>query len=148
MIAKISTRLDTSTDRAWDAVKKSATLLHVTRGFLGFAGARGFPEEWREGDAVRTRLVFFHLIPAWWTHQLRVVRLDDQNREIYTNEGGGSVPVWNHRITIAAVSEASCRYADEIEIRAGFLTPLVWLYAHIFYRYRQTRWRRLARSLT
>ncbi len=148
MIAKISTHLDTTADRAWKAVKRSATLLHVARGLLGFARSSTFPEEWREGDLVRTRLVFFHLLPAWWVHEMRVVRLDDRNREIYTNEGGGLVPVWNHRITITAVSEASCRYTDEIEIRAGFLTPLVCLYAHIFYRYRQMRWRRLARSRT
>jgi hypothetical protein len=27
------------------------------------------------------------------------------------------------------------------------LTPLVWAYAQLFYRYRQMRWRRLAGSL-
>jgi hypothetical protein len=39
-----------------------------------------------------------------------------------------------------------CRYSDEIEVRAGALPPLVWLYAQLFYRYRQRRWRRLERS--
>ena len=39
------------------------------------------------------------------------------------------------------------RYSDRIEIDAGPLTPLVAGYAQLFYRYRQRRWRRLARTL-
>jgi len=38
-------------------------------------------------------------------------------------------------------------YTDEIDIGAGALTPFVWAYAHLLYRYRQWRWRRLARTL-
>lgn len=30
-----------------------------------------------------------------------------------------------------------------VEIRAGVLTPLVWLFAQVFFRYRQMRWRSL-----
>jgi len=91
---------------------------------LGFAGAHRFPEEWREGEVVQTRLVFFHLLPAL-VHELRVVRVDDHKREIYSNEGDRLVPVWNHLVKIESVSDTRCRYTDEIEIGAGFLTPLV-----------------------
>lgn len=42
------------------------------------------------------------------------------------------------------------RYLDEIEIEieieGGRLTPLFAAFAHVFYRYRQARWRRLVRS--
>jgi hypothetical protein len=54
---------------------------------------------------------------------------------------------WRHRITVDGEGWGSTRYMDEIEVRAGALTPLVWLYANLFYRYRQMRWRRLARKL-
>lgn len=42
------------------------------------------------------------------------------------------------------LSETTCHYTDEVEIRAGRLTPLVWLFGHLFFRYRQMRWRTLA----
>ncbi len=146
MTATISTHLDTTADRAWRAVKKTGTFLHVTRGLLGLAGARRLPEEWREGAVVRVRLRFFHFLPAWM-HELRIIRVDDSRRELRTNEGGGFISIWNHVIRIEPDQGPGCRYTDEIEIRAGFLTLMVWLYAHLFYRYRQMRWRELARQI-
>ena len=53
---------------------------------------------------------------------------------------------WNHLIRIEPEGAGS-RYTDEIEIGAGPLTPLISLYAKLFYRYRQRRWRKLARTL-
>jgi hypothetical protein len=86
------------------------------------------------------------VIPAW-KHEIRIVRVDEAARVIYTNERGGGVRKWNHRITIKPLSDDRCRYTDEIDIGAGPITPLVWAYAHVFYRYRQRRWRKLARRL-
>lgn len=145
-IVLLSTELDAPAPSVWEAAKRSATLLHVARGMLGFAGAHRFPEEWREGDVVRSRLVIFNLLPAW-SHELRIARVDEPGREIYSNEGDVLVRVWNHRIRVEGISPSCSRYTDEIEVEAGLLTPVIWLYAHLFYRYRQRRWRRLARSL-
>jgi len=145
MVVRISTSLDTSAGRAWAAVKRSATLTYVTRGALGFS-RDVFPVGWYEGLVVRTRLFLFGLIPLW-THELRFVRVDDARRELYTNERGGVISTWNHLISIEPRPDARCAYTDRIEIGAGPLTPLVWLYAQVFYRYRQRRWRSLARSL-
>ena len=92
------------------------------------------------------QLLFFDRIPAWW-HEIRIVRLDDTEREIVTAEHGGSVKRWDHRITVDERGPWRSHYTDEIEIGAGPLTPFVWAYAHLFYRYRQWRWRRLARTL-
>lgn len=146
MRATISTHLETTAERAWRAVGKTETFMHVTRGLLGFAGEQNLPEEWHEGEVIRTRLLFFNFLPAWG-HELRVVRVDDPRRELHTNEGGGFINAWNHVIRIEAGEGDYCRYTDEIEIKAGLLTPAVWLYAHLFYRYRQMRWRGLARRI-
>ena len=72
--------------------------------------------------------------------------MDDQARELYSNEMGGAIRVWNHLIKIEPESDATCRYTDQIDIRAGWMTLGVWLYAHVFYRYRQSRWKRLIRQ--
>jgi hypothetical protein len=49
------------------------------------------------------------------------------------------LPGWRHRIRLVS--------ADKIEIHAGALTLAVWAFAHAFYRYRQARWRALAKVL-
>ena len=146
MIVNVSTDLDIPADLAWQTVKKPETLRYITRGVLGIRPLDDVPDDWGEGLVVRVRLYFFHVIPAW-KHEIRVVRLDETAREIYTNERGGGVRSWNHLIKIERISERRSRYTDRIEIHAGPATPLVWAYAHLFYRYRQHRWRKLARNL-
>ena len=143
--ARIQTQLPTSAERAWSALLKRDTFLYITHGMLGFAGADQWPAEFREGTEVEARLLFFHLVPTW-KHHLRIVRVDERKRELISKEHGGFVRQWNHRITIEPQLTQRCRYTDEIEIRAGLLTPVVWVFAQVFYRYRQMRWRRLART--
>jgi len=144
MIATIQTYFDIPADKAWNILKQKDTFLYITRGFLGFAGSRAWPEAFSEGQEIRTRLIFFHFLPAW-KHVLRVIRMDDRAMELYSNEMGGAVRVWNHLIKIEPESDSRCRYTDQIDIRAGWMTLGVWLYAHVFYRYRQSRWKRLIR---
>jgi len=92
------------------------------------------------------RLMLFGLVPAW-RHKITIVRLDDAGREILTSEQGGALRTWNHHITVDERGPYRSRYTDEIEIGAGALTPFMWAYAHLFFRYRQWRWRRLARRI-
>jgi ligand-binding SRPBCC domain-containing protein len=146
MLVRVSTRLDVPADVAWDTVKRTDTLRYVTRGLLGFRANGEIPERLREGESYDLRLLFFGVVPAW-RHQIHVVQLDDERKEIRTEEHGGPVRDWRHRITVDSEGWGSTRYMDEIEIKAGALTPLVWVYANLFYRYRQMRWRRLARRL-
>lgn len=78
-------------------------------------------------------------------HNVQVVRVDEGHGEIETEESGGLVRVWNNRMHVEPVSEAGCRYTDRIQVQAGLLTPLVWLFAVGFYCYRQRRWQRWVR---
>ncbi len=131
----------------WDTVKQPATLRYITKGLLGFRPERELPERFGAGETYRVRLLFFGIVPAWW-HEIRIVRVDDTHREILTAEHGGAVKEWGHRITVDERGPYKSHYTDEIEIAAGPLTPFVWVYAQLFYRYRQRRWRRLARTLS
>jgi hypothetical protein len=145
MKAKISSTFNTPADRAWSAIRESKTLLFVTKGFLGFQGAEKFPEKWVEGRTEKTRLLFFGVIPGW-NHQLHFTEISDVKREQFTKEGGGLISQWNHLIKVEPINSSQCQYTDEIEIKAGIFTPLVWLYANTFYHYRQFRWRKLINS--
>jgi hypothetical protein len=84
------------------------------------------------------------VIPTW-THHLRLARLDEN--EIYTNEHGGPVHIWNHRLTFEPPSATSCRYTDEIEIDSGRQGPGTRVFARPMFRHRHRRWRLLARLL-
>lgn len=146
MLVRVTTRLPAPPDVVWDTVKQTDTLRYVTRGLLGFRVDGGIPERLAEGETYHMRLLFFGVVPAW-KHEIRVTRLDEEGHEIRTEEHGGPVRTWRHRITVDKEGWGSTRYLDEIDIRAGVLTPLVWFYAQLFYRYRQMRWRRLARRM-
>ena len=143
MKATITSQLNISPEDAWYLVKKSSTLIFITKGLLSFSDNDHFPAEWVEDSTVASRLRFFGLIPAW-KHQLHFQKVSDSELEITTEEQGGIVSKWKHRIKISSMHKgATSLYSDEIEIEAGLLTPIVWLYANLFYRYRQLRWKRL-----
>ncbi|MBX7056039.1 MAG: hypothetical protein K1X36_13885 [Pyrinomonadaceae bacterium] len=140
MVVNITTNLEMSAVEAWQTVRKSSTLVFVTKGLLGFA-QDSFPIEWIEGETVKTRLFLFNFIPVW-KHQIHFLRVDDKQFELYTNEKGGMISVWNHLIKVESGNDENqrpCLYTDRIEIEAGILTPVVWCFAQIFYRYRQRR---------
>jgi ligand-binding SRPBCC domain-containing protein len=146
LIVHVSTDLDAPPDRVWEALKKVDTLRYITRGLLGFRPLGPVADTLRGGEVVRVRLLFFHVIPAW-AHEIRIVGVDEEAHVIETREHGGGVKTWNHTLTVEPAGDGRSRYTDRIEIDAGATTRLVWAYANLFYRYRQRRWRRLARGL-
>lgn len=141
MKARIETVLPAPPDATWEVVKRSSTLVYVTRGMLAFEGAENFPARWSEGQHVDTRLRLFGVVPAW-RHQLLVARVDDAQHIIQTVERGGFLDKWNHRIEVIPHG-AGTRYIDELEFEAGGLTPVVGAFARMFCRYRQRRLRTL-----
>lgn len=142
----ISTPLEADGERVWETLQKTESLRYVAKPLLCFRG--DLPERWPGlgGEVHVEKLLLFCVIPAW-SHELRIVHLDEGQHEILTNEHGGPIRVWNHRIKVESIAERRSLYTDEVEVQAGTLTPLIWLFAHLFYRYRQMRWRNLARVL-
>jgi hypothetical protein len=55
------------------------------------------------------------------------------------------ISTWDHLITIERGNNGVV-YRDQVVVRAGILTPVAWLFAAIFYRHRQRRWKRLVKS--
>jgi hypothetical protein len=87
----------------------------------------------------------FHL---WLrVHTLHFERIDHRNFEIHTRESNPLISRWDHLISIQSAGEDQSIYRDTINIDAGGLTFAVWLWAGWFYRHRQRRWRKVAKSL-
>ncbi|WP_019930096.1 hypothetical protein [Nocardia sp. BMG111209] len=102
------------------------------------------PQHLEPGMAGSARLWWFGIIPAWH-HHLRLIEMSPT--EIRTEEWGGSVRTWNHRLTFEPLTDTSCRYTDEIEIDDGVLGFGTRAFAQLMFRWRHRRWRALARVL-
>jgi ligand-binding SRPBCC domain-containing protein len=139
----LTTELPISAETAAALARKPETMSYVLSPILRFRGL-GVPEPIEVGTRGSARLWWFGLIPAW-THHLMIRELDAT--EIYTNEHGGPVRTWNHRLIFEPVDEHHCRYTDEIETDAGARGALTRLFIGLMFRHRHRRWQRLARTL-
>jgi hypothetical protein len=139
----VSTELACSADQAWEAVRTSALFLHVIWPLATIAQAAALPPRWTEGETIRCRPFILGFIPVG-IRTLHFERIDDAGRTIETREHDALVRRWDHRISIEPRGNNRARYRDEIEIDAGLLTVVVWIWANVFYRHRQRRWRALA----
>ncbi len=144
MTVTVTTDLPIAAQRARELALKPALLLHVLWPWLTMGTAEPLPDQIAEGDVIRARIRFLGVVPGW-VHTLRIERLTPL--EIASREHGGPVSAWDHRLLFEPTGERSCRYTDRVEVRAGALTPIVALFAAGIYRYRQARWRGLARVI-
>ena len=147
----LASRLSCPAKVAWAAELKVEFLNELSWPFLLLQPLR--PDEalpkkriWREGERLRFKAKLFGVMPLGF-QDVRVVELNHENLTLVTCESGGIISFWRHRVRIRDRGPQSCLYSDEIEMRAGLLTPFVWSLACIFYRYRHYRrvaWARLA----
>jgi hypothetical protein len=138
--------LDAPADVVWRALRAPATLVDVAAPVLRMPALERRDRAWQPGEPVTTWLLLFGFLPVS-RHTVVVETLDDATMTARTQEHGGPVPVWRHRITVEPAGPGRCRYTDEVEIGAGRLTGLVRAPASGFFRWRQHRWQRLARVL-
>lgn len=130
-------------------VQTSRLLRHITFPLAVFISREpgGFPEVWPEG-AHRVWIFILGFLP-FGSQTIRISRQGPDASGTFKIRDQGSgwmVPVWDHHIEIAPAGEGQTAYRDTVHIKAGPLTPIVWSYAAVFYRWRQWRWRQLARD--
>ena len=143
MRVTIQTRLCCAATRAWEEVQKPRLLSHVAAPLLKFAplNAKGFPETSKDGDFFVT-MFGFGFLPLGIERIGISTRIGaDEVFYIRDNGGGTLVRSWDHLITIRPDGDELCIYSDTVDISASILTPFVWIFAQLFYRWRQHRWR-------
>lgn len=148
MTVFVQSVLPCSAKRVWETVGTSALLLEVCRPLVAIRplGGQSWPETWAEGMEVFCRPSLFGLVPLG-TRTLIFERIDPQRFEIQTHESDPMVKRWDHLIRVEPIDHTRCRYSDRIEIDAGLLTLFVWVFAEVFYHYRQFRWQSVAKRL-
>ena len=140
---RLSTELPIAADAAFALAQKVDLFKFVVAPVLRLPRA-DMPEILAPGADGSGRLWWFGVIPAW-THHIRLVEIGEN--EMYTNEHGGPVHTWNHRLTFEPLTATSCRYTDEIEIDGGLRGLATRAFVHLIFRHRHRRWRSLAQVL-
>ena len=147
----MTTILDAPVERIWAEVKTPRLLNYVAVPLIVFdlIDPATMPAHWGDGR-YRVSMRFLGLIPIGRQWIVTTTpQPEDQARGVFRirdNGIGDIAKVWDHLIVIEARTDGRTDYRDEVEVRAGVLTPGVWLFAHWFYRHRQARWRRLVRK--
>lgn len=127
-------------DAVFGKLQRLETLQAIAKPWATFEPVGDVGGAWTVGGVSSWRFRLFGRIP-FGIHTIRIVRFDIDG--INSREGNVHVPVWIHDIMLEALDDARTRYTDRVEIRAGWKTPFVWLWARGFYAHRQRKWIRL-----
>lgn len=134
-----------SVERLGSELARPALLQHLAAPMLAFVplAPPEFPAVWSPG-AYQARLLLGGRVPLG-VHTLAPQPLPPDSAPLVWHDAGhsGLVKVWDHRITIVDV-HGMTRYTDLVEVQAGVLTGVAWLFAKVFYAHRQRRLNRLA----
>jgi len=146
MIVRISTYLPCSEGELWAKIMDPKSLQFVASPILKFipVGKNIFDKEWELNRDYVLKLYLFGFLPLG-NHTIRLINIDRSENKIESTESGLLARVWNHTIQFQEIEENRVHYMDIIEIKAGLLTPVILGFAHLFYRHRQRRWRKLLR---
>ncbi|MEL7187923.1 MAG: hypothetical protein AAGK17_00105 [Pseudomonadota bacterium] len=147
-IVQLTCTLDCTPDNAWEHVQTSALLHHITQPLIRFRPqGQPFPAIWEPGE-YRAWMFLFGFIPlGWQAIAISKPKSDGKARFVRDNGYSPLIKTWDHWIMIEPSADGEkTRYTDKVTIDAGVLTPVVALFARIFYGHRQKRWRSLARS--
>ena len=125
----------------FELLQRFDTLAYIAKPYATFKNIDGQTEPvWEAGRSFSFDFKMFGFIDLG-VHIINVKEFNIDN--IYTNEGNPFCPVWNHRIILKAIADIKTEYTDEVEIGAGWKTPLVCLWAKAFYSHRQMKWIKL-----
>ena len=140
MIVRKSSVFPASRDVVFEKLQKLETLQTIAKPYASFEPAGAVDPVWSAGSTSAYRFRLFCVIP-FGTHTIHIVRFDAEG--VSSREGNKHVPVWNHDIRMIPLDDKHTEYTDQVEIRAGWKTLFVWLWAKAFYAHRQRKWIKL-----
>lgn len=144
MKVNLTTTLSTRPERVWEEVQTSRLLEYVAAPSVKLRAMNppGLPEIWADGT-YEVKMLVLGWLPAG-RHIIRISRSKDGGAYLIRDNGGGQLAkVWDHTIRIRSGRDGATEYTDTVEVQAGLLTPFVRVFAQVYYRHRQRRWRAL-----
>ena len=148
MDVKISSVLNSTSEKIFSELLKPSLLQEVASPLLKFkpVDKQRFPKKWKLGK-VYTFKIYFLMFLYIGKHSICIKKINYAKKRIISNESGFLVKTWNHIICVRNHIKGKSIYTDDVEIHAGILTPLIWLFANLFYRHRQKKWKKIAEKL-
>ena len=143
MIVQRTSVFPAGRDTVFHKLRQLSTLQAVAAPYATFEPVQDAATAWAVGGTSAYRFRLFGCIP-FGTHTIRILRFNPE--KISSREGNRHVPVWNHDILLVPADENHTEYTDRVEIRAGWKTIFIWLWAKAFYAHRQRKWIRLLRK--
>lgn len=147
MIINVETDFQSNYETIVEYVNLSKTLDYIAYPLLVFEPMNKniFPKVWKNGKYL-TSMKLFGFIP--FGNQFIVIEKIKErvpNEFILRDNGYGDViKTWDHWIFIRKTKKDNLvKYIDRIEVKAGVLTIFIAIFASLFYRWRQYRWKRL-----
>ena len=140
MIVQKTSVFPADRNTVFQKLQQLKTLQTIAKPYACFEPIGEAVSTWTVGSTSSYRFRLFGLIP-FGTHTIRIVRFDPEG--VSGQEGNEHVPVWNHDIRMEPIDANHTRYTDRVEIKAGWKTVLVWLWANAFYAHRQRKWIKL-----
>ena len=142
----LSSRLQAPAEEVWHHLQSPGLMQHVAAPVLEFRPAAGeqLPLLWAEGD-FRVSLHLFGMLPLG--PQTVGIRIADEKawpRRVLDDGHSPLIRSWKHWIELQPAGQGTTLYTDRLAIRAGVLTPFVWLFARLLFAHRQRRLRALA----
>lgn len=143
MIVRRTSVFPAKREVVFERLQRLETLQEVAAPYASFTPVDDNADSvWQVGSESSYRFKLFGLIP-FGTHTIRIERFDMNT--VQSREHNEHVPVWDHKITLTNKGEET-EYTDEVEIRAGWKTRFIWLWARAFYAHRQRKWIRLLKE--
>ena len=146
--------LDCTPDVAWRAIAKPDVFREVSSPLMRITSKKplAFPDVWT-GDAPHpVNLYMFGIIP-----------MGTQSIDVHFTERPGGVRMmidsgkplsgpmtiiknWDHRMAVSAALGNKTLFRDRLVVKAGLLTPIVWLGLSIFWQFRGSKLTRAAKK--
>lgn len=140
MIVRKTSLFPASREVVFEKLQRMETLRYIAWPYAAFEPVGDDPVTWKAGSISSFRFRLFGFIP-YGTHTIRIIRFDPDG--VSSREGNEHVPVWNHDITLTMIDDGHTEYTDRVEIKAGWKTVFIWLWANLFYAHRQRKWIKL-----
>lgn len=150
MIINVETYLRSNYEMVTKYVKLSKTLDYISKPLVVFepVDQKKFPEIWENGEYLTKMKLFGIITLGNQSVVIEKLKETNQNEFILRDNGYSSlINTWDHWILIRKTkNENIVKYIDRIEIKAGLLTIFIVIFASVFFRWRQFRWKMLIRS--
>lgn len=147
----LTTPLVCTMSDAWDALHNPDVFREVSAPLLAFRAVSPevFPLRYESGKRYVVRAFALGLLPLGTQEINPLTDLGADERVFRDNGRGlsgalGLVSLFRHTMTLRPSGTGPTLLHDELEFRAGVLTPLLWIGFRVFWAWRHARIRRLA----